>query len=129
RELQAFTIGRQVTERWVYGARLIMERSKRARRQDRIFHVHYDELAAAPMQVMASLYDRFGLELTPSARRRMSDFIQRTPRGGYGSNRYNFEEFGLEQQDLQQRFGEYLSFFDIDRRKTVDRKDQAMEVA
>ena len=129
RALHPAAIGRQVTERWVYGARLITERAKRARRQERIFHVHYDELTAKPLDVIAALYDRFGLELTGTARRRMDHFIRSTPRGGYGSNSYSFEEFGLEPHQLHERFAEYLSYFDIARRKTSDRKDQAMEVA
>ena len=129
RALNPAAIGRQVTDRWTHGARLIIERCKRSRREDRIFHVHYDELTAKPLETVAALYDRFGLDRSASAYRNMADFIQRTPRGGYGSNRYSFEEFGLTPEDLHQRFAEYLSYFDISRRKTSDRKDQALEVA
>ena len=129
RALDPVAIGHQVTERWTDGSRRIIERCRRSRRPDRVFHVYYDELIARPLEVVAALYDRFGIELSAPARAKMAEFIQRTPRGGYGSNRYSFEEFGLEPQDLQQRFAEYLSYFDISRRKTSDRKDQALEVA
>ena len=129
RELDPAAIGRQVTQRWTEGARLITERCRRTRRPERIFHVHYDELIARPLEVVAALYDHFGLELSGAAHRRMSDFVRRAPRGGYGSNHYSFEEFGLQPDELHQRFSEYLSYFDIGRRKTSDRKDQAMEIA
>jgi hypothetical protein len=98
RELHPGAIGRQVTERWAQGARLIIERCKRSRKPDRIFHVHYDELTAKPLEVVAALYDRFGLEFSGPAYRKMADFIQHTPRGGYGSNRYSFEEFDLNRK-------------------------------
>jgi hypothetical protein len=130
RGLDRLQIGRQVSGRWVQGARLIVERCRRwDGARDRIFHVHYEDLTAKPLDVMAALYDRFGLELRDAARGQMRDFLERTPRGGYGNNRYSFEEFGLEREELQQHFADYVRLFDVAGRKPSYGEDQAMGVA
>jgi Sulfotransferase family len=126
RALDELEIGRQVTERWSEGARLMIERCARSRGgRGRIFHVHYEELTAKPLETVTALYDWFGLNLSSTASARMRDFVERTPHGGYGNNLYSFEEFGLKRSELQQRFADYTAYFGAGSRKPSNRRVHA----
>ena len=129
RALDRLQIGRQVTERWAHGSRLIVERCRHWEgARERVFHVHYEELTAKPLDVMAALYDRFGLRWSDAAHAGMRDFLGRMPRGGYGNNHYSFEEFGLERTELQQQFADYVETFGVAGR-TVPYEGEAMGAA
>jgi len=130
RALDEHQIGQQVTERWSEGTRLMIERCVNWRGgRHRIFHVHYEELTAKPLETVIALYDRFDLDFGGKARARMRDFLERTPHGGYGNNRYSFEEFGLERRELQRRFGNYAAYFDITGCKPSNRQEEARGTA
>ncbi|HEX4183766.1 MAG TPA: sulfotransferase [Caulobacteraceae bacterium] len=111
RRLNRGQIGRQVSERWVEGAELIARESAT---DSRITHVHYRTLVEQPVETVASLYDRFGRPFTPWARKRLEDYIEKRPRGGYGVNKYRFEEFGLDAGRLREQFQPYMAAFGVE---------------
>ena len=59
------------------------------------------------------MYHKFGLEFTDETRLRISDSVAHTPRGGYGNNKYNGEEFGLDPEEIEHHFHDYMIHFDI----------------
>lgn len=68
RHIDRLQIGRQVTDRWVHGAALLIEASERFRlTPERIFHVRYRELTAEPSSVASALYRHFGRTLSGRA--------------------------------------------------------------
>jgi hypothetical protein len=111
RRLDRGQIGRQVSERWVEGAGLIARES--AADSD-ITHVHYRALVEQPLETVESLYDHFGRPFTPWARKRLEDYIVRRPRGGYGVNKYRFDEFGLDAGRLREQFQPYMAAFGVE---------------
>lgn len=111
RKLDRFQIGQQVSERWIEGAGLIASDIESG---DRIFHVHYRSLIANPLGTVAELYKHFDLPFSSSASTPIEDFIGKTPRGGYGINRYDFKEAGLDAARLQEQFQPYMLAFGIE---------------
>lgn len=110
REIDLAEIGAQVSERWIDGANRLLDFDKRADvAPERKIHVHYDELAGAPLAVIARIYARFGIPLRSEALAAMSRQIAAKPRGGYARHApYSLENFKLSQADLQQRFVPYV---------------------
>lgn len=111
RKLDRFQIGQQVSERWVEGAGLI---AADIETRERIFHVHYRSLIANPLGTVAELYGHFNLPFGASASAPIEEFIRKTPRGGYGVNRYDFEDSGLDAVRLQEQFRPYMAAFGIE---------------
>jgi len=111
RKLDRLQIGQQVSERWVEGASLI---ASDAETREQIFHVHYRSLIANPLDTVAALYEHFGLPFGSSAGAPIEEFIRNTPRGGYGVNRYDFEDSGLDAVRLQEQFRPYMTAFGIE---------------
>lgn len=111
RKLDRLQIGQQVSERWVEGAGLI---ASDAETREQIFHVHYRSLIANPLGTVTALYEHFGLQFDASASAPIEEFIRNTPRGGYGVNRYDFEDSGLDAVRLQEQFRPYMTAFGIE---------------
>lgn len=111
RKLNRHQIGQQVSERWIEGAGLIASDVEAV---DRIFHVHYRSLIAEPVQTVAALYAHFGLPFGAEAHAPIEKFIRDTPRGGYGVNRYDFEDAGLDAIALREQFQPYMATFGIE---------------
>jgi len=125
RKLDRFQIGQQVSERWVEGAGLI---ASDVEAKEQIFHVHYRSLIADPLATVAGLYAHFGLPFTAAASASIEEFIRNTPRGGYGVNRYEFEEAGLDAVRLQEQFRPYMTAFGIES-EWKSRADRALKPA
>ena len=111
RKLDRHQIGRQVSERWIEGAALIAANSGTG---GKIFHVHYRSLVAQPVETVIALYSHFGLPFNTAARQSIEKFVRNVPRGGYGVNRYGFEEWGLDAAVLRERFRPYMAAFGIE---------------
>ncbi|GLR65846.1 putative sulfotransferase [Acidocella aquatica] len=111
RKIDLAEIGAQVSERWIEGANRLLDFDRRADVEpERKIHIHYDELARAPLAVIARIYARFGLPLRDEARGAMSRQIAAKPRGGYAKHApYSLESFKLSPAALQKRFGPYVS--------------------
>ncbi len=108
-------IGSQVTERWVDGAQRLVDFD---RREDidpaRKIHVHYDELASAPMAAVARIYAHFNLPLTAPATNAMAAMLSNRKSGGYGGERrYVPDRFGINPQLLKPQFSAYMNYFGV----------------
>lgn len=115
KNIDPLEIGAQVTERWIDGAQRLVAFD---RRQDvgaaRKIHIHYDELAAAPMAAIARIYAHFDLPLTAPAEQAIGAQLQARPPGGYGGERrYVLDRFGINPQRLAPQFSDYLRYFEI----------------
>ena len=121
RRVDRLQIGQQVSERWRYGANLLIETSlKLSRSSVRIFHLNYRSLVRDPLAAIAALYRYFGFTLSPEADSCMQHFVTTQPRGGYGRNNYHLENYGLNREQERRRYQDYMSFFRIESEDTVD---------
>jgi hypothetical protein len=111
RKIDRHQIGQQVSERWLEGAALI---AGDPAAMGKIFHVHYRSLIADPLETVRALYGHFDLTFDIAARRAMEEYIDRAPRGGYGVNRYDFKESGLDAVALREQFRPYMAAFGIE---------------
>lgn len=80
---------------------------------DRFIDIHNDELVRQPMQTLERLYDWMGAEMTPAARSGFEARITSSPKGVHGAHVYDPKDYGLDVDELAERFRFYTDRFDI----------------
>ncbi len=81
-----------------------------ARSIDVLFH----EFMADDVGMVARLYERAGLEMTPAAREALDAFMARNPRGKFGRVIYDLTaDFGINPNELRERFRFYFDRFPV----------------
>jgi hypothetical protein len=115
KNIDPLEIGAQVTERWIDGARRLVEFDQRTDIDaTRKIHVHYDELADAPVAAIARIYDHFDLPFSEAAVQAINTRLDARPAGRYGGERrYVLDRFGINPQRLAPEFSDYLTYFRI----------------
>ncbi|HZY60423.1 MAG TPA: sulfotransferase [Candidatus Binataceae bacterium] len=112
RRVDRLQIGRQVSDRWVEGANLLIEASEDlGASPERILHVRFDQLVVDPFGTVSALYRHFGLALSPRAEARLKRSIAQRPGGGYGQNFYRLEDYGLNPDVERTRYHDYMAYF------------------
>eukprot|EP01046_Picozoa_sp_COSAG06_P076211 COSAG06_NODE_24210_length_669_cov_1.115789_1_plen_69_part_10 len=53
---------------------------------------------------MRQIYDHFGFDFTPEFEARIDAFMEHNPRYKHGKPDYSLEEFGLDAEEIKQRF-------------------------
>jgi len=114
RQREASRFGHEVTNRWTNG----LERSLELRRSgrvspERVVDVQYRELARDPMATVRRIYAQFMMPLTPAAEQRMERFLAENHQDKHGRHHYALDNFGLDAQDLAQRFKAYSDYFGV----------------
>lgn len=110
RRLDPVAIGAQVSARWLEGAENILHAAESLPARQ-VIHLHHHEIITRPLEAIARIYQHFDLPFTEAARTRIAAAVARRPRGGYGVNRYDPAEFGLDVAALGQRFQPYIRAF------------------
>lgn len=107
-------IGRQTIADWTTGAAKMIEVSRDERPPAApIFHLHYRDVVAQPLEAIRRLYRHFDMPLGEAAVVRMSRRIDAKPDGGYGQNVYSPDQYGIAPDDVRQRFRPYMSHFGV----------------
>lgn len=114
RDIDTAEIGRQVTERWIEGAKLLVafDRSG-ALPPERLINLQYEALTSDPIGSVERIYRHFGTALTREAETGMRAHLAAAPSGGYGKNRYQMADFGINPERLRPDFAPYVDYFGI----------------
>jgi hypothetical protein len=76
--------------------------------------VPFDEFMADDVGMVARIYQKAGLEMTPGARAALDAFMAANPRGKHGPLRYDLKgDFGLDPSEVRRRFDVYLERFPV----------------
>jgi hypothetical protein len=76
--------------------------------------VPFHEFMADEAGMVARVYERASVELTPDARQELAAFAARHPRGKFGRVVYDLQaDFGVSPNDLRRRFGFYFDRFGV----------------
>jgi len=110
RTLNRVALGAEVAHRCAQGADRILSASEFLP-ESQVLHLHYNEITRDPIGVLERLDSHFQMSFGDDARERVRRFLARRPRGGYGINHYDPEEFGLDLTSIRRLFEPYLSVF------------------
>ena len=108
----------EVAAEWVDDIVLGLDRAVDARRDGtvpagRAVDVLFRDFVADPMAVVATIYDRLGIELTDVAEKAMRSFLAANPQEKHGGHSYSFTDTGLDAGLLRERTRAYQEFFDV----------------
>jgi hypothetical protein len=110
-QLDRDDIGACVAGDWARGAALMVEAERTL--GEAAMHLSFDALRREPLDSVEAVYRRFAMPFTDDARTRIVAEIARRPHGGYGRNRYRFEDYGLRPAAERARFRAYTDAFDV----------------
>ncbi len=80
----------------------------RARRPDQFFDVDHRQFHADPLEVVRTIYDRFGLTLSAAPLERMRRWVAASPTRRYGEHRYVLEDYGVSAAQIHAAFADYI---------------------
>ena len=104
--------GRESLKVWSnYLDRFLRDR-KEMDRDDQIVDFHFDDFVGNQMEVVDSLYARFGWTLAEQDRARMEEFLRKEEKDKHGAHEYTLEQFGISAADIRRHFADYLEFLE-----------------
>lgn len=103
-----------IAAHWLDRAAAMAERmlAYRDRVGDGAFHdLAYRDFITDPVAATAGLYDRFGMPLTAEAEAAMRAHAADATQGKHGAHTYELADFGLDEEQVGERFSAYLDRF------------------
>lgn len=79
----------------------------------RFADVRTNDLAAQPVETVKGIYDRFGMPWTNDLEERYRAVAAAHPKDAHGKHRYDLATFGLDEQEIDQRFADYETRFGL----------------
>lgn len=80
---------------------------------DGFLDVQYPDLMADPIGVVRAIYEWEGTEFTPVAETAMREYMADNQQGKFGKHTYALETFGLNANDITERFAPYVERFGV----------------
>lgn len=105
-------LGREQLEIWAEAIRRAMVFRDRLG-EEWFADVAFDDLQSDPVGVVRRAYERLGLDFGP-ARAPVEAWASAHPPGEHGGHQFNLAEFGLDPDQVRERFARYLERFPID---------------
>ena len=112
--VDASAVGREQLRWWAEALDHAMEvRAKHADKADHFVDIHFEDVIADPVAALQAAYERLSLAWSDDVEQRMRAFLAANPRGKHGAHRYDLGDFGLELDEIRQRFRRYCDAFDV----------------
>jgi len=81
-----------------------------------VFHdMPYEQLVRDPVGAVRDMYATFGRDLSPEAEQAMRTHSEERPQGVHGTHSYRLADFGLDRDEVAERFERYYERFDVPR--------------
>ncbi|HUE58925.1 MAG TPA: sulfotransferase, partial [Acidimicrobiales bacterium] len=107
---------RYITDHWTEMLQLCIDRTeafRAAHPEHPLIDVRYDDLVKDPVGTVAGIYQAAGESLTSEARAAMSGYMAAHPKGQLGDHRYDLADFGVQREDIAQRFAGYAERYGV----------------
>ena len=78
-----------------------------------VLDVQYADLVQDPLATVENLYSSLGDDLDEVAAAAMADYVSANPKGKFGVHGYDLDEFGLDGDELGERFAGYVARYDV----------------
>jgi len=79
--------------------------------------VQYQDLVRDPLTVIAAIYEALDLEWRADVAERIRAYLEARPQGRHGTHRYALEDFGLDRDELDARYGPYMDHYGVSRER------------
>ena len=94
----------------------VVERASKARESlncQQFLDVRYQDLVGDPVGTVRGIYQHFGYDYSDVFEARMRQWLADNPQGKHGSHRYSLEQFGLEREQIIERFATYCERYGV----------------
>lgn len=81
---------------------------------DRFIDVRYADLLRDPVATIRGIYDRTGREFTPEYAAAIPAYLAAKPQAKHGAHRYTLDDFGLDADELRDRYRTYCDAYGIE---------------
>lgn len=115
--LWARLLGVRETEKWAKAVR--DAEPVRQAHPGQVIDVIHGDFHRDPVGVIRKIYGFLGLELKPDVEAAMRQRIADDPERSHGQHRYDVSEFGLTEDEIRERFGDYVQRFDLGPKPSV----------
>ena len=75
--------------------------------------IHYNDLVGDPVRTVCSIYDYFQLPVDDEVRERIAAYQDDNPQNKHGRHSYSPAEYGLNADELRERFSAYIRRYDV----------------
>lgn len=82
---------------------------------ERTVHIRHTDLVAAPIETVAGVYDALGIAFTDTEAAAATEAADAEREDSIGSHRYDLADFGLDPDEIDERFARYRDRFLTDR--------------
>ncbi|CAF1311238.1 unnamed protein product [Rotaria sordida] len=82
-----------------------------AQSKKHVFDITYDNLMKDPIGVVHQIYDYFDLHWSNKMEIVIRDWLLKNPQGKQGRHTYSLAEFGLNREDIETRYADYINLF------------------
>ena len=110
-EIHAQLLAIRETEKWAKALR-DAEPAREAHR-GQILDVVHGDFHREPMKTIERIYAFLGLSLAPQVASAMEQRIQAAPERSHGEHRYDVRDFGMSEDGIRERYGDYVERFDL----------------
>jgi hypothetical protein len=77
------------------------------------YDLDFERFVADPLESIREIYAHFDLDYSPAAEQAILQFRADNPRGKHGQHSYTLEQWGLDREDIVERFRPYTDAFGI----------------
>ena len=91
----------------------------RQARPRQVLDVVHGDFHRNPMQTIERIYAFAGLDLSPAVRSAMAQRIEDKPELSHGVHRYDVADFGMTQDEIRERFRDYIGRFDLTEKRSA----------
>ncbi|MCF6171506.1 MAG: sulfotransferase [Bacteroidales bacterium] len=102
--------GREQMKTWHHYFDRFLESRKRLQKEDQIIDLHFEDFAGDHIGTAKKIYDKFGWKLSDEAIVRFKTFLTNNPRDKNGLHMYHLEDFGLTEDEVNEKFKAYIEF-------------------
>lgn len=75
------------------------------------YDLPFDRFVRDPVAAIRDIHDHFGLDYTDEADAAIRRFREDNPKGKHGTHRYTLDEYGLDEDEVRERFQRYTDAF------------------
>jgi hypothetical protein len=112
-EVDGADVGRQMKDMLYRHIKNLVDFDAAAPARLPIAHVDYTRVVEDPETVMTEVYDRLGIEFTPSVRQSVALWRAENPPGKRGVHTYDLSDYGLDAREVAEEFAFYTERFDM----------------
>ncbi|MCD4729707.1 MAG: sulfotransferase, partial [Bacteroidales bacterium] len=104
--------GREQAELWSLYFKKFLESRKSLKKEDQIIDLQFEDFVKDQIGTVRKIYDRFNWSLSDVALKNFSSFLEKNPKDKNGKHIYSLEIFGLNKDNINHQYRDYLAFLE-----------------